>query len=144
MAYLSLGPYIQAALLCQDVTQPGPNGPITIVGLIDRVVVRVSHAVPHDQIAPSVVACRAVVILKTGSRPGRHRLRLTLTSPSGRPLREFALDIILPDEPDQGVNVVMPIRFTASEEGVYWFDVNLGTETVPLTRISFRRMVLRL
>ena len=143
MSIVSLGPHLQAALLCERVEQREQNGPITIVGLIDRVVVRVSHAVPYDQIAPSVVACNAVVILKTGSRPGRHRLRLTLTSPSGRPLREFALDIILPDEPDQGANVVMPIRFTASEEGVYWFDVNLGTEIVPLTRISFRRMVLR-
>lgn len=143
MAYLSFGPHVQAALLCQDVTQQGPNGPITIVGLIDRVVVRVPRAIPNNQIVPSVVSCRALVILKTGSRSGRHKLRLTLTSPSGRPLRKFSLDITLPDEPDQGVNVVMPIRFTASEEGIYWFDVNLNTDTTPLTKISFRRVVLR-
>lgn len=70
-------------------------------------------------------------------------MRLTLTSPSGRPLREFSLDITLPNEPDQGVNVVMPIQFTASEEGIYWFDVRLDNETLPLTRISFRREVVR-
>ena len=140
MTYVSLGPYIQAALLCQRVTQPHPNAPITIVGLIDRVVVRAPHGISEQ---PSVVHCHAVVILKTGSRPGNHRLRLTLTSPSGRPLREFSLDITLPNEPDQRVNVVMPIQFTASEEGIYWFDVRLDNETLPLTRISFRREVVR-
>lgn len=143
MAYPPLGPYVQAALLCQRVTQPHPNGLITIVGLLDRVVVRAPHGISPHQIAPSIISCHAVVILKTGSRPGTHRLRLTLMSPSGRALREFSLDIILPDEPDQGVNVVMPIQFTASEEGIYWFDVRLDSETLPLTRISFRRMVLR-
>lgn len=124
-------------------TQEVPNGPITIVGLIDRVVVPVLHGTLSDRIAQSVISCHAVVILKTGSRPGNHRLRLTLTSPSGRALREFSLDITLPNEPDQGVNVVMPIQFTASEEGIYWFDVKLDNETIPLTRISFRRMVQR-
>lgn len=143
MAYLSLGPHLQAALLCQNVTQQVPNGPITIVGLIDRVVVRVPQGILPEQAAPSIVSCHAVVILKTGSRPGNHRLRLVLTSPTGRPLREFSLEITLPNEPDQGVNVVMPIQFTASEEGIYWFDVKLDSEAVPLTRISFRRMVLR-
>jgi len=140
VTYMSLGPYVQAALLCQRVTQPHPSAPITIVGLIDRVVVQVPHRISPQ---PSVVYCHAVVILKTGSRPGNHRLRLTLTSPSGRPLREFSLDITLPNEPDQGVNVVMPIQFTASEEGIYWFDVRLDNETLPLTRISFRREVVR-
>jgi hypothetical protein len=143
LAYLSWGPHLQAALLCQQVTQQVPNGPITIVGLIDRVVVRVPRGIPPEQVAPSVVSCHAVVILKSGSRPGRHKLRLTLTSPSGIPIREFSLDITLPDEPDQGVNVVMPIQFTASEEGIYWFDVNLDLNTLPLTRISFRRLVQR-
>ena len=139
MPYVPLGPYVQAALLCQRVAQQVPNGPITIVGLIDRLVVRAPYGTAPQ---PSVVSCHAVVILKTGSRPGNHRLRLTLTSPSGRPLREFSLDITLPNEPDQGVNVVMPIQFTASEEGIYWFEVRLDNE-LPLTKISFRRVVLR-
>lgn len=142
MSIVSLGPHLQAALLCERVEQREQNGPITIVGLIDRIVVRVPTAIPQDQIISSVVSCHAVVILKTGSRPGYHKLRLTLTSPSGRPLREFSLDIALPNEQDQGVNIVMPIQFTASEEGVYWFDLKLDNEAVPLTRISFRRTVL--
>ncbi len=141
MAYVSLGPHLQAALLCQYVEQQEQNGPITIVGLIDRVVVRVPRTMPQMQVAPSVVSCYAVVILKTGSRPGNYKLRLALTSPSGRPLREFSLDIALPNEPDQGVNIVMPIQFTASEEGIYWFDVKLNGET--LTRTSLRRVVQR-
>jgi hypothetical protein len=134
---------LQAALLCQDVTQPYPNGPITIAGLLDRVVVRVPHTLAADEVAPSVVSCRAVVILKTGARPGNYRLRLKLTAPSGKPLREFSLDVVLPSEPDQGTSVVMPIQFTASEEGIYWFDVTLDGEMFPLTRIAFRRRVLR-
>lgn len=139
MAYLALGPYLQAALLCERVEQEAPNRPITIVGLIDRVVVRAEYGTTPQ---PSVVSCYAVVILKTGSRPGNYRLRLTLMSPSGRPLREFSLDITLSNEPDQGVNVVMPIQFTASEEGIYWFEVKLDND-LPLTKISFRRVVLR-
>jgi hypothetical protein len=141
VAYLSLGPFLQAALLCERVTQ-GPDGAISIVRLIDRVVVRVSRGTLPTQASPTIVSCHAVVILKTGSRPGQRRLRLVLISPGGRRLREFSLDIILPPEPDQGVNVVMPLQFTASEEGLYWFDVMLDGEALPLTRVSFRRMVL--
>ena len=141
MAYVTLGPYVQAALLCERVTQ-GQDGAITIVRLIDRVVVRVPAATPPNQIAPSNVWCHAVVILKTGSRPGNYTLRLVLRSPSERQLREFSLGIVLPPEPDQGVNIVMPIQFEASEEGLYWFDVRLDNEPLPLTRVSFRRVVL--
>ena len=116
---------------------------VTIVRLIDRVVVRAPRALPAAKVLPTTVSCHAVVILKTGSRPGNYKLRLVLTSPSQRLLREFSLDINLPAEPDQGVNVVMPIQFTASEEGIYWIDVRLGGEPLPLTKMSLRRMVLR-
>lgn len=139
MPYVGLGPYLQAALLCQRVEQQGPNGPITIVGLIDRVFIPAPFGAA---LQPSVVSCHAVVILKTGSCPGNYRLRLTLTSPSGKRLREFSGDITLPNEPDQGINVVMPIQFTASEEGIYWFEVRLGND-LPLTKISFRLKALR-
>jgi len=137
--YLSLGPYVQAALLCERVVQES-GGRVTIVRLIDRVVT--PAAVPLAQIPPTIVSCHAVIILKTGSRPGNYKLRLLLKSPSNRPLREFSLPIILPDEEDQGINVVMPIQFTANEEGVYWFEVRLGDEELPLTKTSLR-LVLR-
>jgi len=143
LAYLSAGPHLQAALLCQNVTQEGPSGPISIIGLIDRIVIRVPPGVPPHEANASLVSCYAVVILKTGSRPGPYRLRLTLTSPAGRPIREFSLEIVMPNEPDQGVNVVMPIQFTAAEVGIYWFDIRLNNEEMPLTRISFRRMARR-
>jgi hypothetical protein len=137
-----LGPYVQAALLCERVHQSKPDGLIIIVGLLDRVIVRLSRSTAPEEIVPSLVSCHAVVILKTGSRPGGHRLTLSLMSPSGKRMREFSLDVIFPDEPDQGINVVMPIQFTAGEEGIYWFDVKLDNEDLPLTRISFRRKVL--
>ena len=138
MAYLTLGPHLQAALLCERVTQ-GPDGLVSIVRLMDRIVVRAPKMLTEP--APSRVFCHAVVILKTGSRPGKYKLRLVLTSPSGKLLGEFSFEVTLPNEPDQGVNLVMPIQFTASEEGIYWFDVKLDGET--LTRTSFRRVVLR-
>ena len=133
--YQSLGPYVQAALLCERVVQES-GGRVTIVRLIDRVVA--PAAVHLAQIPPTIVSCHAVIILKTGSRPGNYKLRLLLKSPSKRPLREFSLDISLPDEEDQGINVVMPIQFTAIEEGVYWFEVRLNNEELPLTKTSLR------
>ncbi len=134
--YVSLGPYVQAALLCERVVQES-GGRVTIVRLIDRVV---TPAAAHlAQTPPTIVSCHAVIILKTGSRPGNYKLRLLLKSPSSRPLREFSLDICLPNEEDQGVNVVMPIQFTANEEGVYWFEVRLdNNEELPLTKTSLR------
>jgi len=120
--YLPLGPYVQAAMLCERVVQES-GGRVSIVRLLDRVVVRAGRAADPAQISPTLVSCHAVVILKTGSRPGNFRLRLRLTSPSRKPLREFSVDINLPAEEDQGVNIVMPIEFLAAEEGVYWFEV---------------------
>jgi hypothetical protein len=136
-SYLSLGPYVQAALLCERVVQEN-GGRVTIVRLVDRVVVHTVGTAHSAQVPPTPVSCHAVVILKTGSRPGNYKLRLLLMSPSKRPLREFSLDISLPGEEDQGVNVVMPIQFTAKEEGVYWFEVRLDNDELPLTKTSLR------
>jgi hypothetical protein len=132
---LSRGPYVQAAVLCDHVV-PEKGGRVTIVGLMDRVVVRSAEASSGTQIGPTTVSCHAVVILKTGSRPGNYKLRLVLKSPSRKKLREFSVDVTLPNEEDHGINVVMPIRFSASEEGVYWFEVRLDDE--PLTKTSLR------
>lgn len=141
-AYLSLGPYVQAALLCERVVQEN-GGRVTIVRLLDRVLVRAGKAPDSGQISPTIVSCHAVVILKTGSRPGDYKLRILLTSPSKKPLREFSTDINLPAEEDQGVNIVMPIQFSATEEGVYWFEVRLNNEEVPLTKTSLRLVHVR-
>lgn len=116
-SHLSLGPYVQAALLCDHVVQES-GGRVTIVGLLDRVVVRAAEASSATQIPATNVSCHAVVILKTGFRPGNYKLQLVLTSPSKKRIREFSVDISLPTEEDKGVNVVMPIQFPASEEGV--------------------------
>lgn len=140
--YLSLGPYVQAALLCERVVQES-GGRVTIVRLLDRVVVRTGVTANQAQILPTTVSCHAVVILKTGSRPGKFKLRLLLTSPSKKPLREFSVDIDLPAEEDQGVNIVMPIKFSATEEGVYWFEVRLNNEELPLTKTSLRLVRVR-
>jgi hypothetical protein len=137
MAYLNLGPHLQAALLCERVLYE-KDGVVTIVRLIDRVVVHNARATTGAQVPAAIVACHAVVILKTGSRPGNYKLRLVLSSPSQRLLREFSVDVSLPGEEDQGVNVVMPIQFLANEEGVYWLDVKLNNEEPSLTRISLR------
>lgn len=132
----SVGPYVQAALLCERVVQE-TGGRVTIVRLLDRVVVRARVAADPAQIQPTNVSCQAVIILKTGAHPGRFRLRLRLVSPSKKPLREFSTEIDLPNKEDQGVNIVMPIRFSATEEGVYWFEVRLDGEEV-LTKTSLR------
>lgn len=138
----SPGPYVQAALLCERVVQE-KAGRVTIVRLLDRVVVRAVTNAGPSQIPTTIVQCHAVVILKTGSRPGKYKLRLVLTSPSKKRLREFSVDINLPAEEDQGVNIVMPIEFPAEEEGVYWFEVKLNDEESPLTKTSLRLVRLR-
>src|SRR3954470_12536702 len=122
---LSLGPYVQAALLCDHVVQES-DGRVTIVGLLDRVVLSAAEQTSATKVAPATVSCHAVVILKTGFRPGNYKLRLVLTSPAKKRMREFSVEIKLPTEEDQGVNVVMPIQFPASEEGVYWFELKLN------------------
>jgi hypothetical protein len=136
---LSRGPYVQAALLCDRVLQED-GGRVTIVGLLDRVVARAK--VLDVQVPATEVSCHAVVILKTGSNPGTYKLRLLVKSPLDKPLREFSLDVVLPDVEDMGINVVMPIKFFAKEEGVYWIEVRLGELESPITKTSLR-LVLR-
>jgi hypothetical protein len=132
---LSRGPYVQAALLCDRVLQED-NGRVTIVGLLDRVVARSKE--PQREVPATQVSCHAVVILKTGSNPGGYKLKLLVKSPSNRPLNEFSLDVVLPDTEDKGINIVMPIKFFAKEEGVYWIEVRLGEMERPLTKTSLR------
>src|SRR6266571_4676940 len=52
------------------------------VEVLDRVVVRSAEPASPSQIPPTILSCHAVVILKTGSRHGKYKLRVVLTTPS--------------------------------------------------------------
>jgi len=129
------GPYLQAALFCERVLQE-KDEVLSLIRVIDRVILRAVGSAPPDQMPAGIVACQAVIMLKTGSLAGKYKLGLLPTTPSGKVLPETSVGILLEGGEDRGINVILNVQFLAQEEGIYWFDLKLENQL--LTRIPLR------
>lgn len=137
------GPYINAALICEKVLQER-DGVLTAVRIIDRMTVAVAatQGTPPDAMPPSIVQFTILIVLKAGVYKGMAPVGLVIHPPSGSaPIGQFNTDIFFEGD-DRGVNLVSPLQFQVTEDGLYWIDVNCGNQL--LTRIPLRVIYQRL
>lgn len=133
------GPYVHAALLCDQVIE-GKDGVLSIIRVVDRFVISASGTAPPDEMPPSTISMNIVVMLKSGFYKGRGNLRVVPISPSGKELTELKAGVLLEGD-DRGVNVVLRVQMLMREEGLYWFDVRFEDQL--LTRVPLRLVYQR-
>ena len=118
-----MGPYIQVATFCEDVTRDKNTQNLTVsrfvtsatLGLIDG-----PKKMPPLPLPPLFL----VVTIWGGGITGVHRLRIVPEDPQGRKLDPaYDSEVEFVDDPLSGVDLILRPPMLVTEEGIYFFDV---------------------
>jgi hypothetical protein len=133
------GPYLSMAAFVEK-TLEEKDGVMSFIRVIDRVNISARGPNPPGQLPPGQMPLIAVVILRSGSAKGRHKLTISPETPSGEMMPQSDTPVLFEGE-DRGVNVVMQIILQVDQEGLYWFHVLLDDDQL-LTKIPLRIVYL--
>jgi hypothetical protein len=129
------GPFLSMAVLCEKVLEE-KDTTLSLIRIVDRITAQMPPVAGAPEYMPPVsVSLTAVLSFKSGAARGKHAIRLRSESPSGLRSDGPSFPVLFEGE-DRGVNVLAPMAFSATEEGLYWFDVLLDEELV--TRMPLR------
>jgi hypothetical protein len=120
MTYHQQGPFLTAAVFCQEAKQDR-DGFLSLSKIIDNIVVAGSdpYVMPPTQIVTTLV-----VILRSGPFRGSSQITVNQVSPSGYSIQIFVFPTFFQNEA-QGAGVIAKVGFVVSEPGLHWFEVLL-------------------
>ena len=124
-------PYLHVATFCEKVLQEG-DGVNSIIRMVDRFNVQG----PTEEMQPVLLQFVAYISFKSGFMRGKQKISIRPKSPSGEELPSMDIPVLFEGDDDRGPALVMPIAWTANEEGVFWWD--LYVNDVLVTRIPLR------
>jgi hypothetical protein len=129
------GPYVGLAAFCERVLVE-KDEVISLVRVIDRITAVRPASVFGDQMPPVTHPLWMVISLRPDRARGRHPIKVEVEKPSTERVQIFDGSVLFEAE-DRSVNVLLNVGGLAFElEGLYWFDVSLGTEL--LSRVPLR------
>jgi hypothetical protein len=134
------GPFLGAALLCESVLQE-KDGRLSVIRIVNRITTQTTAASAPEKMPPVTINVTALISFRAGFARGSFSVKLRPVTPSGRKMPEVSIPILMEGE-DRGHNLVLPISFQATEEGLYWFDVLLTDRLI--TRIPLRLLYRRI
>jgi hypothetical protein len=138
------GPHVQVAAICEKVLREASGGALSLINIVEGVTATaIGVDVPEEMPPLSLESLFLVITLWSDKTKGRYKLRIRPEAPSG--IRDDPLEIPINfrETGNKGVDTVIPMGYTVTEEGLYWFDVLLGTndqEGRLLTRIPLNVM----
>jgi hypothetical protein len=129
----SMRPYVQVAAICQAALQE-PNRFLSLIRIINRFPVHGNTPTMQPQPLHNLVM---VIVLRSGEMKMKCQLKVTVEPPNHPEQRDPLIDTsALFEGDDRGVQMVVPLMYTAREEGLYWFEVSVEQDV--LTRIPLR------
>ena len=131
MAYSQQGPFLSAAVFCEEAKQEG-EGFLSLSRIIDHIVV---VGADPNVMPPTQIVTTLVVIFRSGSFRGSHRITVNQLCPSGPSVPLFNFPVFFQGEPDQGAGVIAKVGFVVAEPGLHWFEVSLDGQpktSIPL------------
>lgn len=122
------GPYLAAAFYCEGIIEDKLDGALTAVRIIDTVKIILPPEAPADFPSDSnrlPVHIHALLIFKSGSAPGEHRVKVVAESPSGKrqTIKEQTLPLTQP--PQGGLNFRVHQTIEIMKGGLFWLHVFL-------------------
>lgn len=139
MAISDSGPYLNAALLCENILQE-QDGTLSIIRMIDRITLTAPASSSPEALPPLPFSCNLLLAFKSGSAKGKSTVKLKIETPSGIKLPEQLLPVLFEGD-DRGVNLNLALNIVIDQEGVYWFEILLEDEF--LTRVPLRVLYQR-
>lgn len=134
------GPYLNAAVLCENIVEDS-NGMLSAVRMLDTISIAVQHPNEVSKASPANIGGNLLLSFKTGESRGNHRLKVELVYPNGRKKPAFSQVAKFPKEAYGGVNIKAKVGIGVFESGLYWFDVLLDGKRV--TRVPLNISIVR-
>jgi hypothetical protein len=129
------GPYLDAALICEDLIQE-KDWTVSAIRLVNRLTL---HDLTPEPGAVLVLPLFFLASFKAGEVTGEHELWLYWTSPSGKRRQMPGIrqpHLLTFQGGDTGALAAVPLFIRYEADGTYWLDVTLGKKRysrVPLT-----------
>lgn len=133
-----MGPWLQMAVICHTALSES-NGQLSIIRMFDRMVLPGTS----PEMQPQVIQITLVIAFKAGDLFGNHKIGITPYTPNQQALPPMEFPVLFEGQ-ERGVNLILPIGFPVSEDGLYWFDVAVNGQRytrIPL-RIIYQQMAL--
>ncbi len=134
-----LGPYLKAALFCDQVIE-GKDGVLSLIRVVDRLTTVASGPGAPKDMTPVTHPLLAVIMLSSGSARGPEEVRLEMERPDGQRKDVWTGTVHMEGE-DKGQNLVLNFPTTFELAGLYWFNLYMGDHL--LTKMPFRLMYTR-
>jgi hypothetical protein len=137
-----MGPYIQVATFCEDVTRDEVTKNLTVSRFVTGAnlgMIGGPKKMPPLSIAPFPL----VVTMWAGELVGSYRLRIVPEDPQGRTLEAaYETEVEFTDESLSGVDLILRLPTLVSEEGIYFFGVVIsaldGSDERTIARIPLK------
>ena len=129
------GPYLQAALFCEQVLDEKDNVK-SVIRIVDRLVVQATGPDAPGQMPEIRHQLVGLLSFKSGEAIGPVPIKVTITSPSGLtsqiPVWHGTVNF---EGGTRGYNLTMRIQTLFKNQGPYWFNVYVGDRLA--TRMPF-------
>jgi hypothetical protein len=114
---------LNAALICEQVLED-KEGTVSVVRIADRLTIDVVGQLPaSDEPVIRVPSTLFLVFRRETAKPSDHRVRLTVTSPSGVESTVGESTLKIGEGLGQGTDLVLRFEFPVSRLGLYWVNV---------------------
>jgi hypothetical protein len=123
-------------VLCERVLHEA-DGVLSLVRIVDRVTQSAVGPQPPLEMPPVAVDLWAVIAVKSDQARGRHTVTIRPEKPSGEQMAATEMPVLFEGE-ERGAALVLNLKLTLDQEGLYWFDVILDDQPARLTRIPLR------
>ena len=125
---------MRAALFAESILEE-KNGVKTVVRIFDQFTATAQGPDPPEDMPPITRQLNALISLKPGEARGRQTFTLTMEKPDGQRKQAGQGTIHFAGTGNRGSDLLMQLMVTFDQEGLYWFDFELGGQL--LTRMPF-------
>jgi hypothetical protein len=119
-----MGPYIQVATVCRDVSREQGTNSLTVTGFTTLAHIDLK-GLPQDIQEPPI-QLTLIATLWAGDEVGQHRVEIVPVAPNGQrrqPVESVVIDF--PDAPMAGHDVILKFAISLPA-GLNWFDVTFA------------------
>lgn len=137
------GPYIKAALLCDQVIE-GKDNVLSLIRVVDTVAHTEAGPNAPDVMPAFSHALKLVIMLVAGDAVGRHELRIDLLKPNGLRQTGAVLPVQFLGVSTGTQHMILEMNLAIELEGPYWFEIFLDSDTEPVTKVPLRIIYQRI
>ena len=122
------GPFVQAAVFCDDVMQEA-GGRITALRLLTDVKISAVGPSMPDAMPALKIPLTLLIVLNAGGRAGNYELRVNVLAPDGNTREGPSGEVELIHETFT-MNVITKLEMQFHQPGQYWFEIVLEGRAV--------------